>query len=344
MRRVPTNAGVAPEMVELFQRHLQLCGAGPGQTVLVFSNTMTNASFSNALSGACEAIGADHFGIVVPSGDAWHKSRRVIDAWKAADLVVAVTDSGGLGWLYSDAHNEALDAGTRTLMIEQPVDVLRRLFPTEDLRRRGLAGQRLLQTAERIRITSDLGTDLSMSKSGRPAAVQYGVSDVPGRWDHWPSGQVAVAPIEESAEGILVLGPGDILMDLGRYVQSPVKITFRGGQAVNFEGGVDSRLMKDFLDAASDPRAFQLSHIGWGTEDRARWETIATRYWENGGVIDAESYYADTLIAFGRNFFRNLGGANRVPLHLDIPTRGHSFWVDDVLVIDHGTFVLPELA
>jgi hypothetical protein len=50
------------------------------------------------------------------------------------------------------------------------------------------------------------------------------------------------------------------------------------------------------------------------------------------------------LIAFGRNFFRGLGGANRVPMHLDIPTRNHSFWVDDTQVLDRGKFLISELA
>jgi len=344
MRRVPTNPAVGAELVPLFTRHLELCRVTPKETVLGFTNTLTNPSYAAALLGACGVIGADYFQITVPAGDAWHQSRAVVDSWKAADLVVGLHDGSGLGWLFSDAHNEALDAGTRTLMIEQPEDILRRLFPTEQLRTRGLAGQRLLEPATTIRIASVAGTDLTMSKAGRPAFVQYGVSDIPGRWDHWPSGQVAIAPIEDSTEGVLVLDIGDVLMDLGRYVQSPVHITFHEGRATKIEGGTDARLMRDYLESAHDPRAFQLSHIGWGTEDRARWETIGTRYWEAGGIIDTESFYGDMLIAFGRNFFRNLGGANRVPLHLDIPTRNHSFWVDDVQVLDGGKFLRPELS
>jgi 2,5-dihydroxypyridine 5,6-dioxygenase len=343
MRRVPTNPAVGAELVELFTKELELCRVTPNETVLGFTNTLSNPSYAAALFGACGVIGADYFQITVPSGDAWHQSRAVVDAWKSADLVVGLHDGSGAGWLYSDAHNEALDAGTRTLMIEQPEDILRRLFPTEQLHARAVAGGRLLEPATTIRITSEAGTDLTMSKEGRPASIQYGVADVAGHWDHWPSGQVAIAPVEDRTEGVLVIDVGDVLMDLGRYVQAPVRVTFHEGVATKIDGGVDARLMRDYLEAANDIRAFQLSHVGWGTEDRAKWETISTRYWENGGVLDTESFYGDTLIAFGRNFFRGLSGENRVPLHLDIPMRNHSFWVDDTQVIDRGRFLLPEL-
>jgi hypothetical protein len=59
--------------------------------------------------------------------------------------------------------------------------------------------------------------------------------------------------------------------------------------------------------------------------------------------MDAEAFYENVLIAFGQNFFRNLGGENRAAFHFDIPMRNHSFWVDDIQVLDRGKFVPPQL-
>jgi 2,5-dihydroxypyridine 5,6-dioxygenase len=343
MRRVPTNAPVGAELVPMFKRHLELCKVEAGQTVVEFTNTMTNPVFPSALLGASGLIGADFFQIVVPANNEWMKSRAIMDAWKSADLVIGMLQSTDTHWIYSDAHNEALDAGARTLMIEEPEDILRRLFPTEKIRERGVAGQDLLAAGNKIRITSDAGTDLTLGKEGRKAAVQYGVSDVSARWDHWPSGMVSTAPIENSAEGTLVIDEGDVLLALGRYVESPVRLTFREGRVVQIEGRTDARLMRDFFEAARDDRAYLVSHIGWGTEDRARWNVVGLRYWEGGGVMDSESYYGNMLIAFGSNFFRNLGGENHVGFHLDVPTRNHSFWIDERQVIDRGRFTVAEL-
>lgn len=344
MRRVPTNPAVGAELVGMFKRHLELCQVSGGQSVVAFTNTMTNPNYPAALLGAGAMIGADVFQIVVPTNNDWMRSRAIVDAWKSADLVIGMLQSTDTHWIYSDAHNEALDAGTRTLMIEEPEDILRRLFPDDEVRRRGEAGGTILEKGATVRITSEAGTDLKMSKAGRKGAVQYGIADAPGRWDHWPSGLVSTAPVEGTAEGTLVIDSGDILLALGRYVESPIRLTFREGRVRAIEGGTDARLMRDFFEAAHDDRAYEISHIGWGTEHRANWNAVGLRYWEGGGVMDAESYYGNMQIAFGSNFFRNLGGENHVPFHLDVPTRHHSFWVDDTQVLDAGRFLIPELA
>lgn len=342
MRRVPTGVMVGAELVPLFRRHLELCRVEAGQTVLVFTDSMMNPAYPAAVFGACGEIGATVFQIVVPSNGDYIDSRAVIDAWKGSNLVVAMAAT--VPWLYSDAHNEALEAGVRTLMVEEPEDILRRLFPTEEVRKRTIAGQNLVSRGRKLRITSEAGTDLVVDKGDRPAVGQYGVSDVAGRWDHWPSGLVGAAPIEDSANGTLIIDVGDILLGLGRYVNSPIACELRDGHIVKIEGGADARLMRDYIESARDERAYTVSHIGWGTDDRARWDTIGTRFWEWGGVMDSESYYGNMQIAFGTNYFRQFGGQNRGRFHLDVPTRNHSFWVDDVQVLDRGRFVLPEVA
>jgi 2,5-dihydroxypyridine 5,6-dioxygenase len=273
MRRVPYNPSVGAELVPLFRKGLELCGVKKGATVLAFTDSMMIPTYPAAVFGACGELEADVFQIVVPSNGAYIDSRAIIDAWKAADLVVGMTAT--VPWLYSDAHDEALDSGVRTLMIEEPEDILRRLFPSPDVRRRTLAGQDLMAKGSSLRITSDAGTDLRLEKGDRPGAGQYGVSDVPGRWDHWPSGLVACAPFEESAEGTLVIDIGDILLSIGRYVQTPIHVTIREGRITNIDGAADARIMRDLIESADDPNAYVVSHIGWGTDDQVRWETVA---------------------------------------------------------------------
>ncbi len=340
MRRVPTTSAVGAELVPLFRDHLELCNVQAGETVLGFTDTMSNDAYNVALGAAARVLGAEYFRIVVASDESWMQSQAIVDAWKGSDLVVATPTTE---WIYSDAHNAALDAGARTLMLLEPEDMLRRMFPIPEIRRRAEVSEALLQAGTTLRLESDAGTDLTFSYRGRPVMTQYGYSDTPGRWDHWPSGQVVVAPLEHSADGVLVLDEGDCLLNLGRYVMSPIRMELREGGIVSIEGGTDALLARDHFESAKDSRAYGVSHIGWGYEHRANWNALGLRYWESGGVMDTESYYGNMLIAFGANFMRTLGGENRAPFHFDIPTRNHSIWVDDRLIIDRGSFAIPEL-
>jgi len=261
-------------------------------------------------------------------------SKAILNTWKSADVIIGMTTPNVASWLYSDAHNEALKEGARTLMIEEPVEVLRRLFPCEEVKKRTINGANLLDNGKILKITSDAGTNLTMSKEGRLANAQYGISDVKGRWDHWPSGLVAYAPVEGTAEGTLVVDIGDILLPLGRYVQSPIKITIREGNIVKFEGGLDAKLLQCNFEIAKEKNAYQVSHIGWGTDHRALWNSIGLRFWKGGGSMDSESYYGNMQIAFGSNFMFGLKGENVCKFHFDIPCRGHSFYVDNQLVVN----------
>ncbi len=341
MRRVPTTSTAAADLVPLFRDHMELCKVGSGQTVMAFTNSHSNPAYIAALMAAVKTLGGDFFQIMTPADDSWMKSRTIIDAWKGCDMVVPLVASTETHWIYSEAHNEALDAGVRTLMLEEPEDHLRRLFPIPVLRQRAEASRRYLAESDTMRVWSEAGSDFTVRYTGRPLGVQYGYTDQPGRWDHWPSAQCVVAPLEDSAEGTLVVDRGDALLLLGRYANEPIRMELREGRIVSIEGGTDALLVQDFFEVAQDPDAYGVSHIGWGYEHRANWNALGLRFWEGGGIMDTESYYGNMQIAFGANFFRMLGGKNRSRFHFDIPTRHHSIWVGNRQIIDRGEFVVP---
>lgn len=82
MRRVPTTAAAGAELVPLFRDHLKLCNVQPGETVLGFTDTMSNEAYVTALAGAARVLGADFFQIVVAADESWMKSQAIIDAWR----------------------------------------------------------------------------------------------------------------------------------------------------------------------------------------------------------------------------------------------------------------------
>lgn len=340
VKKFPLTSAGATDLVPLFRKELELCKVREGETILLFTDSQFNPHYPAAFSAAAQELGAESVIISIPSHGTRLDNRMIVEAWKRADMVIGMTT---VPWLYTDAHDEALDAGTRTLMVVEPDDVLRRLFPSDEVKRRTLASAEILGPGKKLRVMSKAGTDLTMDKTGRAATAQYGYTDQPGRWDHWPGGLVATAPIEGSVEGTLVVDVSDIIFRLNRYVEHPIRITIREGRIVDIQGGLDAILLRDYLANWQDEKAYIVSHIGWGTEHRAVWNTLGIRYIDGGGIMDAETYLGNMQIAFGSNFMRMLGGKNHTAAHIDIPCRNHSFYVDDRLIVDEGRIVAEEI-
>jgi len=57
-------------------------------------------------------------------------------------MIIGMTTS--IAWFYSNAHSEVLAAGARTLIIEDPLEVLRRMFPCGEAKQRTINGTDLL--------------------------------------------------------------------------------------------------------------------------------------------------------------------------------------------------------
>jgi 2,5-dihydroxypyridine 5,6-dioxygenase len=229
-------------MTALFRAELELCKVKPGEVLAVLSEGGARADYAATFLAAAQDLGALPFHVALPSRQAAGEERQtgktpladnrpVIDALKQVGILVDL-----VGLLFSREQNEMTDAGVRVLMVLEPPDVLRQMFPTEDQRRRVEFGARLIEDAKEMRITSDAGTDIRYGLSQYPVLTEYGYTDTPGRWDHWPSGFLLTQGNDEDVEGVVVLMPGDIINEFRSYVQSPVKLTIKRGRATAIEG------------------------------------------------------------------------------------------------------------
>ena len=334
--------------VELFKAELELCKVGPGQTVAVLSEDEIRADYAQAFLIAAQQLGAESFQVNVPSrqtvrgvGNGWGQTalannRAAIEALKKADILIDL-----MLLLFSPEQLEITEAGTRVLLVVEPIEVLRRLFPDEDLKRRVEVGEKLLKNAKAMRITSPAGTDVTYQLGAYPVVAEYGYTDTPGRWDHWPSGFVFTGASDDGVDGIVVLSPGDILCDFHRYVQNPVKFTVERGYVKDIEGGLDAALVRDYM-AQFDHKAYAISHIGWGLNHRADWHHMAVAgdpYKELG--MDARAFYGNVLFSTGPN--SEFGGTNDTPCHLDIPLRDCTLTLDGEVVVKDGGLSIPEM-
>ena len=189
--RFPTTGAIAGDLYGMVLRELTLCKTTSEETVVIFTDTRTNTNYAAAFLAAAKEVAATAFEIKIPllprtaGGDT--DVAPVVEILKTAQLVVDLTTAGVL-YLYGKGLADVLSGGTRVLQVRGTEDQLKRCFPDEAVRQRTLNGGQRLEQAGEIRVTTDTGTDLSMRKDGRRGVTQYGISDVPGRWDSWPSG------------------------------------------------------------------------------------------------------------------------------------------------------------
>jgi 2,5-dihydroxypyridine 5,6-dioxygenase len=334
MRAFPTNQYAASDLVTLFRKQLELCKVVPGETVLLFTDPQFAYHYPAAMFAAVQTLGAHVLLMTVPSGLSSIDYPGVIEAWKAADMVIGMTS---IPWLLSETHNEVRRAGkTRTLMVQEPIATLRRLFPCREVQARAIAGAQRLAEGKMVRFVSDAGTDLVVDKTGVEARYHCGISDTPGRWDQWPQGHVLFR--KGSGDGVIVVDGGDMFLGsyglhgLRKHLSRPVRLTIRDMCITQIEGGGEAQLLRHWYAHQEDERAYWPAHFGWGTDPRADWTVIG---------MDGEIMYGAVTFSFGNNLFWPGGGDNDTPTHMDFCCLNHSVYIDDELIIDHGK-ILPE--
>src|SRR5690606_7789633 len=176
-----------------------------------------------------------------------------------------------------------------------------------------------------------------------PVMSQWGFSDEPGHFDHWGGGHVHTFPNEGSANGTVVIAPGDIvILPYCRYVQDTIRLDIKDGFIRNIEGGLDAKLMAEWLEDnkadANDMDPYAVSHLGWGLNPQARWYNIAL----NGDTPErahaaARVFPGNFLFSTGPN---SQGGGKRTTKgHYDVPMRDCTVMLDNEVIIERGRFV-----
>ncbi|MBD0323337.1 MAG: hypothetical protein ICV72_08120 [Aldersonia sp.] len=331
-------------LTENFVEQFKLCNVTADETVGIIAELGQKDEYVEAAVAAARQLGAGALvlhasSLSNPNLPPYQADGREVAPLLAAagecDFVVDVT-VGGL--IHSDVRTRITGNGKRMLFVAEPNDVLERLAGNADLRADVEAGGNMLRAGRTLHVTNAAGMDLTADISGEnlPITHQWGYVDEPGRWDHWPSGFVACFPNDRTAEGKIVLQPGDALIPWQRYVRDTVTIDVEKGFITNVSGnGSDAHILNDYFEAWNDSEVWALSHMGWGLLERARWSAF--------DVYDPRSLYGQELRSTAGNFMWSTGSnrfANReTPAHLDVPMRGCTVEIDGETVVRDGKLV-----
>ena len=331
--------------IDCFAEAFALCGIKPGDTAAILSETQSRPVNVQLAELALARLGARAFHVVltspkltapvpVRSTGASEAIQAIAPVLAALSASVFVADLTVEGLLHAPELPQILAGGARVLMVsnEHP-EVLERCVPNPALEPKVKAGMKRLKNAKVMRVTSAAGTDLTINLADARVGGGWGYTTRPGSISHWPGGLCLAFPAKGSVNGLLVMNEGDVNLTFKRYLEKPVSLTIARDFVTAIAGqGLDADLMRSYFAAWGDAEAYAVSHVGWGMNPQARWDSMA--------FYDKNDFNGTELRAFAGNFLYSTGAnevAGRHTLgHFDLPLKGCTVMLDGEAVVDAG--------
>jgi 2,5-dihydroxypyridine 5,6-dioxygenase len=336
---------IEAKWIDAFAEVFERCAVKHGDTAAILSETQSRQLNVHLAELALLQLGARPFHIVVPTprnphpvpvrstgaSEAIGRLAPVVSALGQAGFVVDCTLEG---LMHAPETPAILKAGARILVIsnEHP-EALERMAPDSALEVRVRAAAKLMRGAKRMTVTSPAGTDLSVNLEGAATVGVWGWTDKPGTLAHWPGGIVVSFPKAGTVAGTLVLDRGDINLTFKRYLQEPVRLTLEADYVTRVDGtGTDAELMRRYLAAWGQREAYAVSHVGFGLNERARYEALAMYGQRDTNGTELRAVAGNFLFSTGANEFAGRYTAG----HFDLPVMGTTIAVDGVEVVKAG--------
>ena len=331
--------------IDAFTEVFERCAVKRGDTAAILSETQSRALNVHLAELALLRLGARPFHIVVPThrnphavpvrstgaSEAIGRLAPVVSALGQAGFVVDCTIEG---LMHAPETPAILKAGARILVIsnEHP-EALERMAPDSALETKVRAAAKLLRGASRMTVTSPAGTDLTIDMTAATTVGVWGWTDKPGTLAHWPGGLVVSFPKSATVNGTLVLARGDINLTFKRYLESPVRLTLAADYVTRIEGeSVDAELMRRYLASWGDREAYAVSHVGFGLNERARYEALTMYDRRDTNGTELRAVAGNFLFSTGANEFAGRYTAG----HFDLPVMGSTITLDGRDVVKAG--------
>ncbi|MEM6987504.1 MAG: peptidase M29 [Pseudomonadota bacterium] len=328
-----------------FRRVFALNGIAQGTTVALVSETQSRPVLVHLAELALYDRGAEFCMLCMPTPEqtapvpvkgtgtslAIAHNRAAIEAMKQCEVVVDCTVEG---MIHSPEWPEVEASGARILVVtnEHP-EILERTEPRAELGPKVALGVEMLNAAAEMQVRSAAGTDLHVDLRGAPCGGTPGFGTNPGHVAHWPGGLCLAFPGEGTVNGRIVMDVGDMNLTFKTYLASPIDIRIENDFVTDIKGeGLDAKLFREYMAAWEDPKAYGLSHVGWGMNPHARWVS--------GALYDKRDMQAVEFRAWAGNFLWSTGAnqyADRFTEgHFDLPMRGCTITLDGTPVVVDG--------
>jgi 2,5-dihydroxypyridine 5,6-dioxygenase len=336
---------IEAKWIDCFVQAFALCGVKAGDTAAILSETQSRPVNVQLAELALLQLGARAFHVVLPtprlnapvpvrSTGASDVIGAIGPVCQALAASVFIADLTVEGLLHAPELPQILAAGARVLMVsnEHP-EILERCLPDAALEPKVKTGMKRLRAAKTMQVTSSAGTHLNINLVDAVAGGGWGYTARPGTISHWPGGLCLAFPAAGSVSGKLVMNEGDVNLTFKRYLEKPVVLTIENDFVTHIAGvGLDADLMRSYFAAWGDKNAYAVSHVGWGMNPKARWDSMA--------FYDKNDFNGTELRAFAGNFLYSTGAnevAGRHTLgHFDLPLRACTVKLDGDVVVEAG--------
>jgi 2,5-dihydroxypyridine 5,6-dioxygenase len=253
----------------------------------------------------------------------------VAAAMGAADIALLLTSTP---MAHTEATASAARNGTRCVFMEElTLDMLCHGAATADYDHMARLGEALsgkFNEGRRVKVTSGFGTDLEASIDGRRSwslagrafsEPWFGLSGCCA----FPDGECGIAPIEGSANGIVVFDSS--VQGMGA-LDAPVRLVVRDSMIVEISGGRQAAQLERDLVATGDTASyFCPAEVAIGINEAAQ---------VTGVLREDKKILGSCHIAYGAN--ADIGGTVVAALHLDGLILRPTVEIDGDLIVEEG--------
>lgn len=240
--------------------------------------------------------------------------KTIGDAMKSSDVVLCITKHS---LTHTNARRQASEAGARvatmpgvTLDMLEEGAILADYIEVEELTRKYC---KLLDKGEQIKIEKG-NVALTFSIKNRKSIPSTGVFYEKGESGNLPSGESYIAPIENSANGKIIIDGA--IAGIG-VLSEPITLTIENGRLVDASGNKGKRL----LELLGDGDGRTIAEFGIGTNKKARL---------TGNVLEDEKVFGTVHIAFGSN--KSFGGETEAGVHIDCVIKEPVVLIDNKII------------
>ena len=177
----------------------------------------------------------------------------------------------------------------------------------------------ILKKGKSVRITTEIGTDITINIENVGIFTDYGIYTEKGEWGNLPAGEVA--PLPKDTNGVFVVDAS--FAGVGK-VDKPIKLTVKDNYVTSIEGGESAKKLLAIV-SEHGKKGRNIDELGIGMNDKSK---------IIGNILEDEKVLGTAHIALGNNI--TYGGTVDVPLHLDGVFYNPTIFIDDKKIMDQG--------
>lgn len=185
----------------------------------------------------------------------------------------------------------------------------------------------ILSDADKIHVTTKVGTDIWMCAKGRTGNEVSGVCREPGTWGSPPNIEVNVSPVEEKTNGVIVVNGSIPMPEIG-LITERLELKIKNGKIAEYTNGRQAQMFYQLLRVTENPSNTVLAEFGIGLNDKAVLK---------GSMLEDEGAYGTCHFGFGNN--ADQGGKNVASVHIDTVYKNATVEIDGKKIIIDGKLI-----